>query len=258
MLRYATLLSGSSGNVSYIENETDAVLLDGGISFKQLSLLSDGLGISLHKVRGILLTHEHSDHSKGVGVIARKLKVPIFATAGTWAKIRPRAGKLPEEHIRTLKAGDSFPLASLDIETFSLSHDAVDPCGYIVGSGERKVAFVTDTGVVEDELCYRLRECAGLVLEANHDVDMLKTGPYPYYLKKRILSEQGHLSNRDCRDLLLQVLGERTRAVTLAHLSAENNRPSIARTCIEEALTHRQDITLCVAPRFETTGWIEL
>ncbi len=258
MLRYTTLISGSSGNISYIENDTDAVLLDGGISFKELNRLSDVMGISLHKVRGILLTHEHSDHSKGVGVISRKLKVPIFTTYGTWDKVHPKAGKVPEEHIRLHHSGDMFDLESLNIETFSLSHDALDPCGYMVGSGDRKVAFVTDTGVVEQDLCYRLKECAGLVVEANHDVDMLITGPYPYFLIKRIMSDQGHLSNLDCKELLLQVLGEKTKAVTLAHLSAENNRPSLARSCGEQALSHRQDVSLCIASRYKPTEWIEL
>lgn len=258
MLRYTTLISGSSGNISYIENETDAVLLDGGISFKELSRLSDDMGIALDKVRGILLTHEHSDHSKGVGVISRKLKVPIYTTSGTWGKVRFKAGKVPEEHIQLHHAGDTFNMESLRIETFALSHDALDPCGYMVGSDDRKVAFVTDTGVVEEELCCRLKECAGLVLESNHDMDMLITGPYPYSLIKRIRSDQGHLSNKECRELLLQVVGERTKAVTLAHLSGENNRPSLARTSGEQALSHRQDVTLCIASRYKPTEWIVL
>lgn len=258
MLRYVTLTSGSSGNVSYIENETDAVLLDGGISFKQLRILSEGMGISLHKVRGILLTHEHGDHSKGVGVITRKLKVPIFTTFGTWNKVRDRVGKVPEEFVQTHRAGDDFDLASLHIETFALSHDALEPCGYMVGDGERKVAFVTDTGVVEEPLRSRLKQCAGLVLEANHDVNMVKNGPYPYSLKKRILSDHGHLSNLYCKELLLDILGENTRAVTLAHISAENNRPSLARSCVEQALIHRKDVSLCVAHRYRATEWIEL
>ena len=252
------LSSGSSGNVAYVENDHDAVLLDAGISYKKLSLLSEEMAVSLRKVRGILVTHEHGDHSKSAGVIARKLGVPILTTGGTWDRIRARAGKLPNDGIRIHRAGESFVLASFMVETFALSHDAHEPCGYMVGSDGRKVAFVTDTGLVSEELRGRLRECAGLVLEANHDEQMLKTGPYPYHLKKRILGEKGHLSNRYCRDLLLQVMGEKTRAVTLAHLSEENNRPSLAEACVEEALLHRRDVKLSVAPRFQPTAWIEL
>ncbi len=257
-LRYTTLISGSSGNASYIENESDAVLLDGGLSFKELLRLTDTLDISLHKVRGILLTHEHTDHSKGVGVISRKLKIPIHTTPGTWERIRGRVGSIPEEHIRLHRVEDTFLMHSLAVETFPLSHDACEPCGYMVSSAGKKVGFVTDTGWIEDRLKVRLQSCQGLVVEANHDVAMLRNGSYPYPLIQRILSPKGHLSNVECQSLLLDVVGKQTVAVTLAHLSSENNRPALAFDCVQAVLQGFSQITLSVAPRYEPLPFVEL
>lgn len=258
MLRYLTLLSGSSGNAAFIENERDAVLLDGGLSFRTLSRLCAARGADLSKVRALLLTHEHADHSKGAGVIARKLGVPVHATRGTWTRVAPRAGRLEEDAVRLHRAGDDIELGGLRIETFPLSHDALEPCGYIVASDEQSVAFLTDSGCVPPAALPRLGACQGLVLEANHDPELLRTGRYPYPLKRRIASERGHLSNQDCLALARQVVGRHTRYLTLAHLSEENNRPELVRALLADGLRQFRNLSVSVAPRFEASEWMEL
>lgn len=257
-LRYTTLISGSTGNAAYVESDEDALLLDAGLSFKSLCRLCDTAHLSLEKVRAILLTHEHSDHSKGVGVVARKLGVPIHLTKGTWDSIEAKVGKLSRNQAILHRIADTFNVGSLEVETFKLHHDAREPCGYMVGCAGKKVGFLTDTGHTDEWQRCQLRSCQGLVVEANHDVGVLQEGPYPAFLKKRILSDLGHLSNVACQDLLCQVVSDQTRYVTLAHLSGENNRPSLARLAMASLLVDYSNIELLVASGHRPLPLIEL
>lgn len=247
-LAYCTLLSGSGGNSAYIESGTDAVLLDAGASGRELFRLLEVQKLDPARLRAVLVTHEHSDHARGVGVVARRLKLPVYATAGTWRGMERAVGPLPDHLVRVVRTGEAFSVGTLTVTPVPLSHDTLEPCGYVVEAGGSRVAFVTDTGVLT-EVAFRLASLAdGLVIEANHDTGMLKNGPYPFFLKKRILGDTGHMSNEYCGTILKELVGEKTRHVLLAHLSRENNLPDLALAEIRRCLAgHR--LTVSVAPR---------
>lgn len=257
-LSYCTLVSGSSGNAAYIENGRDALLLDAGVTGAALFRLLDRQSLDPGKIRAVLVTHEHTDHSRGAGIVARKLGVPLHATPGTWQAIAAAAGPLKPGQLRLHAPGQGFAVGSLHLETFALHHDAREPCGYVVGCRGTRVAFVTDTGRVDPGLCDRIRGCQGLVIEANHDPGMLDSGPYPAFLKKRIRSSHGHLSNQDCAQVLKALAGDGLQHITLAHLSRENNLPQLALETVRGFLQQTAGLQVTVAPRFSPHPLIRL
>lgn len=257
-LAYTTLVSGSSGNASFIENDRDALILDAGLSYKKLAALCEQGGLCLAKVRGVLLTHEHLDHSKGAGVLARKLGVALHMTRGTYQAVRAKLGKLSAGQVVFHPAQSSFQLKSLQVASFPLHHDALEPCGYLLSHKDKRVGFITDTGHTDPAQWQGLKACQGLVVEANHDVGLLHAGPYPAFLKKRILSGQGHLSNLACQALLNQILGPQTRYVTLAHLSSENNRPQLAQQAVRRLEETFDQVSFNIAPRHQALPLMRL
>lgn len=229
-MKFCSIASGSSGNCIYAGSSGTSVLIDAGISGKRIEAGLNGLDLTTKEMDGILVTHEHSDHIKGLGVLARRYGIPIYATQGTIDAVMnmPYVGKIPEELLRPVRADERFMIGDLEILPFSISHDAAEPVGYRIGHEGRAAAVATDMGCYDD---YTVRNLTGLdvlLLESNHDVRMLEAGRYPYYLKRRILSEKGHLSNESCGRLLGLVLHDRIREIFLGHLSAENNYEALA------------------------------
>ena len=253
-MRVCTLASGSNGNATYIGGDNAAVLVDSGLSGKTVTQELDSLGIDPTGLRGILVTHEHTDHIKGVGVLSRKLDLKIYATEQTWEAIKPTVGKIADYNQCVLETGRALEVEDLQIEHFNTSHDAVDSVGFCVQSRKSRIGISTDTGYLTAPARRSLDGSDLLVFEANHDLQMLRQGSYPWALKQRILSDRGHLSNIAAGHCLASLVSGKTKGVILAHLSKENNCPelaysTVAKVLIDAGLYPEQDFVMEVAPR---------
>ncbi|HDR73672.1 MAG TPA: MBL fold metallo-hydrolase [Methanoculleus sp.] len=228
-MNVCVLASGSKGNCIYIEGSTGALLVDAGLSGREILRRLEAAGGSADRIEAILVTHEHTDHIRGVDVLARRLGLPVVATRGTLAEyLDHRRGSRKPLQTTACRCGESLSLGDFFIEPFATSHDAIEPCGFCIREHDLEVGCCTDTGEVSPVMLERLRRCDALVIESNHCPEMLKNGPYPAFLKKRIRDvKRGHLSNSACA-ACLKSLADDLHAVTLAHLSEVNNRPEIA------------------------------
>lgn len=226
---FCSIASGSSGNCIFAGTDDTGILIDAGISGKRIEQGLNSIGRKSAEMKGILVTHEHSDHIKGLGVLARKYHIPIYATPGTIREIkRSGLGKIEEELYQEIHADEPFCLGDLTVEPFEISHDAAEPVAYRIGDGKKTVGVVTDLGVYTDYTVRHLQGLDAVLLEANHDVNMLQVGTYPYYLKQRILGNRGHLSNENAGRLLCEILNDRLQGIFLGHLSKENNYEALA------------------------------
>lgn len=262
-MEFCTIASGSNGNSTYIGTEYTKILVDAGISGKRIQEALARLGVSGGEIDALFLTHEHKDHIQGAGILSRRFDVPVYATAETWAAIGGDIGKIAPGNRRYVYPGESCTVNDICVRPFAIPHDAAAPVGYNVLAEGKKVTLATDMGHVTDGICEALADSDLLLLEANHDVEMLKRGGYPRYLKERILGENGHLSNRAAGELLCTVMSGRLKHVFLGHLSAENNTPALAYATVERALQeHRitvgQDLLLEMAARSEAGCKIRL
>ncbi len=229
-MRLCSIASGSSGNCTYVGSEAAHLLVDVGISGRRIENGLKELGLTGKDIDGILITHEHADHIQGLGVISRKYEIPVYATAGTIRAIKAcdGLGKLDEGLFHVVKEDVKFTVKDLVVNPMRISHDAAQPAAYRIGYGRKKVAVCTDLGVYNDYTVECLKGMDALLLEANHDVNMLEAGPYPYQLKQRILGERGHLSNENTGRLLCRILHDNLHTILLGHLSKENNLPELA------------------------------
>ncbi len=229
-MRLMSIASGSSGNCIYIGSEQAHILVDAGISGKRIEKGLNSLELTGKDIDGIFVTHEHSDHIKGLGVLARKYEIPIYTTGGTVdAMVKSgNLGKLPEGIFHEIQEDKDVSIKDLTIHPFAISHDAAQPVGYRFQCGERSIGIATDLGKYNDYIVNNLQNLDALLLEANHDIRMLQVGKYPYYLKQRILGERGHLSNENAGKLLCRLLHDNLKAVFLGHLSRENNYEELA------------------------------
>ncbi|MDP2983824.1 MAG: MBL fold metallo-hydrolase [Candidatus Latescibacter sp.] len=257
-MKICLLGSGSKGNCLYMESHGAAVIIDQGFSHIEVMSRLASRGLDEGRIRGILLTHEHEDHIRGAGITARKLGIPVYATPGT---LSGRKNIFTgEESLIPIESGRSFKIGALEFHPFSVSHDARDPVQYCISSGNTKVSVATDLGYVSTLVEQRLRGSHLVVVESNHDVEMLKKGSYPWELKQRILSRTGHLSNRNAAELLFNLCREEPLQAVLAHLSEENNRADIAEREVID-LFERYDCrlrSLLVALQQEATPVFEL
>lgn len=254
-MKVNTLMSGSSGNAIYIAGERSNVLIDAGHTGKGLTeALAVGCQLSPGELDAIFITHAHRDHIRGAGVLSRKYDLPIYATEGTWAEMEPLIGNIKTNNKCYLKEAEPLEVGDLVIECFPLSHDALEPVGFRCSSATKSVGVATDSGVFTAKMQEALHNVDCLILEANHDLGMLNKGPYPWYLKKRIASVNGHLSNEGAGQALLKTIGEKTRKVILAHLSEENNKPELAldtvRNILERNRINLEEVNITVAPRY--------
>jgi phosphoribosyl 1,2-cyclic phosphodiesterase len=254
-LRVCVLGSGSKGNCTYIESPEARILIDAGLSAREIERRLRQIERSPETLDGVLISHEHSDHIQGVGALARRYKLPVYANPATWQRAQHVVGVV--EDLREFWTGTPFLLKDLLIDPFSLPHDADDPVAFRLAWRRRTMAIVTDLGYPSQLVRERTRGCHLLVLEANHDDAMLKAGPYPWPLKQRIGGKSGHLSNLQSSQLLSDVLHDELEHVVLAHLSEINNLPDLARLTAQESLGSRRTC-LSVASQRDISAWFLL
>jgi len=229
-MRLVSIASGSSGNCIYVGSDHTHILVDAGISNKRIEQGLNEIGVKGSELDAIVITHEHSDHIKGLGVLARKHGLPIYSTRETLEEISVAKGlgELPEGLFHEVLPDVQLSIGDLELTSFSIDHDAANPVAYRIRHGRHSVAVATDMGHYDQYIIDHLQGLDALLLESNHDVNMLETGPYPYYLKRRILSDHGHLSNENAGRLLSQVLHDHLKKILLGHLSKENNYEALA------------------------------
>lgn len=229
-MELCSIASGSSGNCIYVGTEDTHLLVDAGISKKRIEEGLAGIDIDPEKLSGILITHEHSDHISGLGVLVRKYHIPIYATPETVHGIfhGSHVGRIEPELFHYVEPEEAFMIGDVEVKPFSVPHDAANPVGYTFQSEGRKVGVATDIGMFTESIVRNLTGVHALLLEANHDIHMLEAGTYPYYLKRRILGDRGHLSNENSGILLSKIWSRELKHVFLGHLSEENNFPDLA------------------------------
>ncbi|APT18458.1 metallo-beta-lactamase domain protein [Amylolactobacillus amylotrophicus DSM 20534] len=234
-MQAAVLASSSSGNVTYIETKQHKVLVDAGLSGKKITELLASIGRDINDIDSIFITHEHSDHIKGLGVLMRRLNVNVYANSGTWDEMlaHNKIGKVPEDQIKIFEPDTLMSLDDLDINSFTVSHDAREPQFYQFMNDHKRMAILTDTGYASERLESQIKGADAYLLEFNHDLDMLRNGPYGWPLKQRIISDTGHLSNDSGSDALINLVDRHTKKVFLGHLSPHNNTKKLALTAAE-------------------------
>lgn len=236
-MKISVLSSGSTGNVTYIETPRRQVLVDAGLSGRKIERLTQSIGRDLSTVDDLFVTHEHTDHVKSVGILARRYpQLNVYANQLTWQAMLPKIGKVPlaQQHIFETGALKSF--ADLDVQSFGVSHDAIAPQFYQFQHHDKTFVILTDTGYVSERLSAQISDATAYLFECNHDVEMLRMGKYPWPLKQRILSDKGHLSNEDGADGLMDVIGNKTKDIFLGHRSLNNNMKEICHLTVASTL----------------------
>lgn len=246
-MKLSVFASGSTGNCALLSEGDTHLLLDDGISLRKLRAALNLRGLSPGKLSGVVITHEHKDHISGLPMLCKHCGVPLFAPRTVANHIRWSAAGV-DGYIREISPGTPFTVGELTVTAFPTSHDTDQSVGYRI-EGSVTFALCTDTGCVTGEMLAALSGCEAALIEANHDVDMLRAGPYPYYLKRRILSERGHLSNEDSAVLCRALAEKGLRTLVLGHLSRENNLPSLAERTVRAALGQRE-VSLHIAPEW--------
>lgn len=237
-MKFCSLYSGSSGNSIFIASDNAKVLIDAGLAGKKIDDALKHIGEESSSIDGIFITHEHIDHIKGVGVLSRKYDIPIYANDNTWAVMEKNIGKIKEHNIRIMDRRSSITINDLEIKSFNIPHDAIAPVGYTVSSAGKNASVVTDFGVFTEEIRDNIIDSDIILLESNHDVNMLRMGPYPYKLKLRVLGENGHLSNEDCGSAIVSLLkNDKKKQIVLGHLSGTNNHPDLAYQTVVDVLS---------------------
>ncbi|MCD7035316.1 MBL fold metallo-hydrolase [Metabacillus sp. GX 13764] len=242
-MQFSVLASGSTGNAIFVETENESLLVDAGLSGKQLEGLLKEISRTPKQLSGILVTHEHSDHIKGLGVMARKHQLPVYANEKTWKAMENLIGEVPTEQKFVFPMEQVKTFGSLDVESFGVSHDAAEPMFYVFHHEGKKLTLITDTGYVSDRMKGIIRNSNAFVFESNHDVDMLRMGRYPWNIKRRILSDVGHVSNEDAALAMTDVIGDDTKRIYLAHLSLDNNMKDLARMAVQQTLEGKGFVT---------------
>lgn len=254
MPNFCTLFSGSSGNCTFVSDGKTNILIDAGVSASRILTSLGELGVTPHDIDAILITHEHRDHVSSVGILSRNYSIPVYANYATMEKTMAVTGWIFDDYINTFKSNDKFGVGDIEIFPFSISHDAIDPVGYTFRFGGKYYSIATDIGCVTESMLKHLCRSESVLIESNHDVQMLKDGPYPNYLKQRILSSKGHLSNENAAHLAAQLVKWGTKRIALGHLSEKNNTSEAAFSatakCFEENnIEIGKDVILQVAPK---------
>ena len=244
-MEFYTIASSSAGNASLVCHEDTHILIDAGVSCRRITQSLAALDLTLEDIDAILITHEHVDHVRALGTLQKKCAVPLYASRGTAAAL-----DYPAERVHAFTPGDALTVGSLRALPFRTSHDARESVGYRIESDDGSLAVLTDTGCITDEAHDLALGAATLLLDANHDIEMIKTGPYPYPLKQRILGEYGHLSNEAAAGFAIECVRAGTSDILLAHLSGENNTPQLAEYTVGRALqASGLSVRLSAAPR---------
>lgn len=236
-LEFCSLASGSRGNSQYIGNSKSALLVDAGMSGKYIENALKKVDRNFDKIKALLVTHEHSDHISGIGVLMRRYNLPLYVNEKTWEGMKDKIGKVEQEKIKIIKNGETFAIDDIVVNSYQISHDANDPIGYTFEYKNKRIALATDLGYAPDEVIQAIKDTDLLFIESNHDIQMLKAGKYPYFLKRRVLSMEGHLSNDEAGRVAKEVIRfGRAKKILLAHLSKENNFPELAFETVKNVL----------------------
>lgn len=260
-LRFTVLSSGSTGNATVIQNDDATVMIDVGLSGKRTEQLLQEQGLTGAAIDGIFVTHEHSDHIKGLGAFSRKHNIPIYANEKTWQALDKSIGEIAEENRVIMQTGEAKDFGDLRIESVGISHDAAEPVAYTFHEGETKLSVATDLGYMSDKVRDAIMDSDVLVLESNHDIEMLRMGRYPWNIKRRILGDEGHLSNEAAGEALCDVMTGNTRRAYLAHLSREHNQMDLARMTVQNVMDDRghfykeSEFKLCDTYYDKPTAW---
>ena len=262
-IEVTTLASGSKGNCIYIGTKNTKILIDAGGSGSKIENALNDINLSLNDIDAVFVTHEHSDHINAVGVISRKYNLPVYATEGTWDNMPEKVGKISNYNKKIVYKEEDILLNDVLIHPFSIPHDAKDPVCYSILYNKTKICVATDMGHVTKDIIDNIKYSSALVLESNHDVNMLKMGAYPSYLKERILGKYGHISNETCGKLLSCVMNDKLKNVFLAHLSEDNNTPdlaylTVANTLEEFGIYAEKDVNLHIAKPYGITELIKI
>jgi len=266
MLKFISFGSGSSGNCYYLFTETDGLVVDMGVGIRTLRKYLKEYGLSIAQIHHILITHDHADHIKSVGSMSHDYHLPVYTTEAVHKGIDRNycvERKVSSDLRKTIKPGETTTLGDFTITPFSVPHDATDNIGFQIEANGIAFVIITDAGSITSEMEQRISNADYLVIEANHDTEMLQSGPYPQHLKSRILSGTGHLNNKVCGEAIAQHMSERLKHVWLCHLSEENNHPELARKTVETILRSYgiipgKDMQLDVLRRKTPSGIFEL
>lgn len=258
---FCSLYSGSSGNSIFISTGRSKVLIDAGMPGKSIEKALNEIGETCENLDGIFVTHEHSDHTKGVGILSRKYNIPIFANTATWQAMVKIIGNIKDENIKIVNNA-MVSVKDMDIQSYDIPHDAAAPCGYSLFHNNKKVCIATDLGHFSGIVKTQLKDADVILLESNHDIEMLKFGPYPYPLKKRILSDVGHLSNEACGNAIVELTTHKQKTIILGHLSKTNNFPELAYKTVVNILNENnveldKDVILSMAKRDMPSNFID-
>ncbi|RKD22898.1 metallohydrolase [Ammoniphilus oxalaticus] len=235
-MRFSILASGSTGNSILVETDQTTLLFDAGLSGKQIETRLKEIEIDPRSIDAIVVTHEHSDHIKGVGVLARRYSLPVYTHEKTWVEMDRLIGEIPIEQKFSFDEGEVRSFADLSVESFAISHDAAFPMGFCIYEGDKKLTIATDLGYVSQRIKETISGSNAYIFESNHDVEMLRMGRYPWNIKRRILSDVGHLSNEDAGEALSDILEGQGEKVYLSHLSQDNNMTELARLTVKNIL----------------------
>ena len=263
MIKFCSLYSGSSGNAIFLGAGSTRLLIDAGLSAKRIIEALVSIGEKPSDLSAILISHEHSDHIKGAGILSRKLNIPIYANENTWKGMEPFIGPVSLNNKAYFNTGSEFEIGDFLVKSFPIPHDAMEPVGYNFFADCKKITVATDIGHINVELLNCLEASDLLLLESNHDVEMLRIGPYPWHLKKRIAGDRGHLSNDAAGEVIAYMAEKGTKRFLLGHLSRENNFPELAYQTVYNALCEKSclaglDISLDVVLRDKVGKIIEL
>ncbi|ASE37325.1 MULTISPECIES: MBL fold metallo-hydrolase [Staphylococcus] len=258
LIRMSVLASGSTGNATYVESDKGSLLVDAGLTGKKMEGLFSQIDKEIKNVNGILVTHEHADHIKGLGVLARKYGLPIYANEKTWSAIEKKDSRIPMDQKFIFNPYETKSLAGFDVESFNVSHDAIDPQFYVFHNNGKKFTILTDTGYVSDRMKGIIKGSDAFMFESNHDVDMLRMCRYPWKTKQRILSDMGHVSNEDAGLAMTDVITDNTKRIYLSHLSQDNNMKDLARMSVGQVLKEHDidsdnEVKLCDTDKAEAT-----
>lgn len=261
MLRTSVLSSGSKGNANLIFTDNTYLLLDAGLSAKKLFVAMEEIAIDPRKLNGIIISHEHSDHVKGAGILSRKLNIPIYLSQQTYSSCVQKIGKLNQSPI-FFNVGDEFSIRDIKVTSFASSHDAIDSSNFLfeqLDNNKQKLAIATDLGFATKLLMEKIKEATTLILESNHDEVVLLTGSYPWELKQRVKSSRGHLSNKQAVAIVSQMIHNRLDNLVLAHLSEENNTPELALKEMSDFLNEiKSEVKLFIADQYKPTPIIKV
>ena len=262
MLNFCSLYSGSSGNSLFIQTENTKLLIDSGVSSKKIENALSSLNVDPNSIDAILVTHEHSDHVQGLGTFSKKFDIPIYANQETIDKMPNQISKIADKNIKKFKIKDKFFIGDLEINPFSIPHDAANPCGFNIYKDTKKISIATDIGHMTNSILEQLEDSEFILIEANYDPNVLKCSTYPFSLKNRIAGPTGHLSNEMAGKTISYLMQGKLKCAMLGHLSKESNFPELAyQTVFQEIINSnytQKDILLNVASRTNPSNLIKI